>query len=71
MGYILAGFIKSRSCQSEMTSLSGKITDSWHKRNAGDLICLDISEALDKVPNGKHLVKWEEMGLRVRVARNG
>lgn len=71
MGFILAGFIKVRSCQSEMTSLSGKITDSWDKGNAGDLICLDISEALDKVPHGKHLVKWEEMGLHVRVVRNG
>lgn len=52
-------------------SLSDKITDSWDKGNAGDLICLDISEALDKVPHGKHLVKWEEMGLGVRVVRNG
>ena len=71
MGSILAGFIKGRSHQSKLTCLFGKITDSLDKGNAGDLICLDISEALDKVPHGKHLVKREEMGLRVRVVRNG
>lgn len=63
--------MKGRSHQSKLISLFGKITDSLDKGNAGDLICLDISEALDKVLHGKHLVKREEMGLRVRVVRNG
>lgn len=71
VGSIPAGFIKARSHQGKLTSLFGEITDSSDRGIAGDLICLDISEALDKVPHGKHLVKREEMGLRVRVVRNG
>ena len=71
VGSILAGFIKGRSHQGKPTSLFGKIADLPDKGNTGDLICLDISEALYQVPHGKHLVKQEEMGLRVRVVRNG
>ncbi|CAM4551046.1 unnamed protein product [Caretta caretta] len=63
------GFIRGRSCQTNLISFSEKITDCLDKGNAVDLIYLDLSKAFDTVSYGKLLVNLEKMGIDMRIER--
>uniref|UniRef100_A0A452HPE5 Reverse transcriptase domain-containing protein n=1 Tax=Gopherus agassizii TaxID=38772 RepID=A0A452HPE5_9SAUR len=63
------GFIKGRSCQTNLISFFERVTDYLDKGNAVDLIYLDFSKAFDIVPHGELLVKLEKMGINMKIER--
>ncbi|XP_070619981.1 polyadenylate-binding protein 4 isoform X1 [Erythrolamprus reginae] len=57
------GFIRNKSCQTNLISFFNTITKSVDQRNSVDLIYLDFSKAFDKVDHNLLIHKLEKNGV--------
>ena len=61
------GFMRGRSCTSNLLSFLDKVTAAVDSREAVDVIYLDFAKAFDKVPIQRLLKKVRAHGIRGRV----
>jgi hypothetical protein len=57
------GFRAKRSCETQLT-LAHELADNLHNGIQTDLVILDFSKAIDKVPHRKLLMKMDNYGIR-------
>ena len=57
------GFRAKRSCETQLT-LAHELADNLHNGIQTDLVILDFSKAIDKVPHRKLLMKMDHYGIR-------
>jgi hypothetical protein len=58
------GFRAKRSCETQLLTLRHELLSNLHSSIQTDLIILDFSKALDKVPHKKLLWKLNNYGIR-------
>ena len=63
------GFIKGKSCVTQLLEFMGHITKAIDQGDEGDIIYLDFSQAFDKVPYRRMLTKLKSYGIRGKVLR--
>ena len=61
------GFMRGRSCTSNLLSFLDKVTAAVDSREAVDVIYLDFAKAFDKVPIQRLLKKVRAHGIQGRV----
>ncbi|XP_038671336.1 uncharacterized protein LOC119975618, partial [Scyliorhinus canicula] len=57
------GFVKGRSCLTNLIEFFEKVTEQVDKGRAVDVVYMDFSKAFDKVPHGRLLQKIRRLGI--------
>ena len=57
------GFLKNKSCQTNLISFFEKVTTLLDQGNAVDIVYLDFSKAFDKVPHDLLICKLVKCGM--------
>jgi hypothetical protein len=61
------GFVKGRSCETNLLEFLEKATDSIDRGEAFDVVYLDFAKAFDKVPHHRLVKKLKAHGIRGKV----
>ena len=63
------GFTEGKSCLTNFIDFFYRIIECYDKGDSLDIICLDFSEAFDKVPHKRLIKNLEGYGIQEKVLR--